>query len=113
MASGMHASMQCTLNHFLFTYMDPTRISSNASFLTYNMTCHHHESITSVTLRRCSHSCHSDVVLSVGVQPVQDHIPLVVPVTDQVLAGNSSRVVHLQRRGSGEGGEGRGSKLAC
>ena len=67
--------------------------------------CHHPESITSVTLKCDRHSCHSDVVLGVGVQPVQDHILLAVPVTDLVLAGSSSRlVVHLQREGEGGGG---------
>ena len=73
--------------------------------------CHHPETITSVTLKCGSRSCHSDVVLSVVVQPVQDHILLAVPVTDLVLAGSSSRlVVHLQWGGERkvEGGEGRG-----
>ena len=74
--------------------------------------CPHPESITSVTLTCGCCSCHSDVVLSVVVQPVQDHILFVVPVTDLVLAGSSSRlVVHLQwggGRGRGRGGRGRG-----
>ena len=73
--------------------------------------CHHPETITSVTLKCDRHSCHIDVVLGAGVQPVQDHILLAVPVTDLVLAGSSSRlVVHLQWGGGrkGEGGEGRG-----
>ena len=69
--------------------------------------CHHPEYITTVTLRCESHSCHIDVVLSVGVQPVQDHMPLAVPVTDLVLAGSSSRlVVHLQWGGRQGGEEG-------
>ena len=67
------------------------------------------ESITGVTLKCVSHSCHIDVVLCVGIQPVQDHIPLTFPVTDLVLVGRSFvLVVHLQWREKEKGGTVRG-----
>ena len=85
----------------------PGAVHKHRPFPTCVRKCHHPESITSVTLRCASHSCHIDVVLSVGVQPVQDHIPLAVPVTDLVLAGSSSgSVVHLQWGGRQGGEEG-------
>ena len=85
----------------------PGAVHKQRPFPTCVRKCHHSESITSVTLRCASHSCHIDVVLSVGVQPVQDHIPLAVPVTDLVLAGSSSvLVVHLQWGGRQGGEEG-------
>ena len=72
-----------------------TELHLIAPYLTCDRQCHHPESITGITLKCVSHSCHIDVVLCVGIQPVQDHIPLALPVTDLVLLRRSLLVVHL------------------